>query len=492
MNRKLSFLGVLIAIVCCWTACEDDVSSAGSAVLKADDAIVVFVDTFPLRSTLVDRDSITSQADSFLLGEIETRYGTLRASIMTQLACPEGYSYPEGAVVDSICLFMYYASWFGDANSPMAIDAYLMDKKTFSYSGTYPTNLNINDYCSHEKTILTNHRIVVASEKLDSVQDSEGNYVPMLRMRVNDDFLDYFWSMQSFDTQENFNQQFKGILLESSFGSSTMLNISDIALGVFYHFNYSKAGRDTTVNDMKAFYANSEVRTVNHLTYLDKDELIESLRSDSDTYNYIIAPAGVYTRVTFPMGRIIDTILTHMVDVIDGEIITRRPYVNKAEVRIDVTNMYEGTESQRTSDDWLQPTSYMLLIKEESMDRFFEKRELPSDTCALLGVLTQGTDSLGDATYYYTYDLSDFIGIPLHEYIDFDSVRLVIEEELPMLLVPVSVNSSTSSTYNVSLYSSVRQQQTMSATQIRSAKDGMKFEIVYSGFSLPSVVWDEE
>ena len=44
-----------------------------------------------------------------------------------------------------------------------------------------------------------------------------------------------------------------------------MLNISDIALGVYFRFGYNKAGRDTVVHDFKAFYANSEVRTVNHL-----------------------------------------------------------------------------------------------------------------------------------------------------------------------------------------------------------------------------------
>jgi hypothetical protein len=48
-------------------------------------------------------------------------------------------------------------------------------------------------------------------------------------------------------------------------------------------------------------------------------------------------------------------------------------------------------------------------------------------------------------------------------------------------LVPVTVETSTTS-YSTAAVSSVRQQQTMSATKIRSAKNGMKFELVYSGF----------
>lgn len=140
MRSFLLKISIFIVIACIWVSCKDDVASAGQAVLDEDDAIIVLVDTFPLTSCIDSCDAIISQADSFLLGEIETDYGLLRASILTQLACPEGYSYPKGATVDSICLFMYYASWAGDASSPLSINAYQMDKGTFTYSGVYPTD----------------------------------------------------------------------------------------------------------------------------------------------------------------------------------------------------------------------------------------------------------------------------------------------------------------------------------------------------------------
>lgn len=485
MNKPFSFLGILLVIVCCWSACKDDVASAGSGVLDADDEITVYVDTFPLRSMTDSCKAIVSRTDSFMLGEVETDYGLLRGAILTQLACPEGYHYPSGEQiksldVDSMFLFIYYDSWTGDATSPIAIDAYRMDKKTFNYSTEYMTDLNIEEYCSRQYPILTNRRIVVATEKLDSIQNSNGDYVPMLRLRVNEDFQNYFWSMQSFESQASFNEQFKGILLESSFGSSTMLNISGIALGVYFHFMYEKAGRDTLVRDMKAFYANSEVRTVNQLSYANKKQTIENLQKDSDTYNYIISPACAYTRMIFPIKRISDTIMSHMTADIAGYTDTvKRPYVNKAEVRIDVTNVYKGSESQKQRNDWLQPASYMLLIKESSMDRFFAKRELPTDTCALLSPLVQSVDADGEYIYYYTYDLSEFITNQLRHPTD--------EEDLKMMLVPVSVVADASGS-GVSRYSAVRQQATMSATQIESAKNGTEFEIVYSGFSLPQEV----
>ena len=472
MRKRFSWILILLGVACSWTSCKDDVANTGQSVLDDQDAIIVLADTFAFSSRIDSCAAIISQADSFLLGEIETDYGLLRGSILTQLACPEGYHYPDGFSVDSvdsICLFMYYSSWVGDDKSPIAINAYMMDKKTFRYASTYPTDLNIDDYCSRSKSILTNHRIVVASEKLDSVQNSSGSYVPMVRMRVNDDFMRYFASIQSFDSQESFNELFKGLLIETSFGSSTVLNVSDIALGVFYHFKYSKAGRDTIVSDMKAFYANSEVRTVNHLHYEDKAEWIDALQQDSDTYNYIIAPAGVYTRMSFPMAKIADTINAKM--RIDSTY-SKRPYVNKAEVRVSVENVFSGTKAQMQRNDWLQPAAYMLLIKEQSVDRFFANKELPSDTCALLGALTTDKDSVGNTIYYYSYDLSVFITNQLRQQNN-DSI-------LNMLLVPVTVGTSTTSSTTV--VTSVRQQQTMSATKIKSAKNGMQLELVYSGF----------
>ena len=257
-----------------------------------------------------------------------------------------------------------------------------------------------------------------------------------------------------------------------------MLNISDMALGVFYSFSYSKAGRDTVVHDMKPFYANSEVRSVNHLQYEDKEALVEELKRDSDTYNYIIAPAGVHTRITFPMGRIADTIMAHMKE--DGRVV-KRAYVNKAQVDVAVENMFQGSSADVTRDDWLQPSNYMLLIKEENVERFFADKEVPTDTCALLGALTQSTDSLGDNIYYYTFDMSDFLTRQLRKK---DQPR-----ELNMLLIPVTVNTGTTSTSTT--VSSVKQQETLSATVIRSAKNGMKFEIVYSGFAIPKTAQEQ-
>ena len=80
---------------------------------------------------------------------------------------------------------------------------------------------------------------------------------------------------------------------------------------------------------------------------------------------------------------------------------------------------------------------------------------------------------MGDAIYYYSYDMSDFLTNQLRQ----ESSDTVLN----MLLVPVTIGTSTLSS-SATAVTSVRQQQTISATKILSAKNGMKLEIVYSGF----------
>lgn len=479
MNKRFAFIGVLAVLVCCWTACKNDAAGTGSGILDDRDSIVVFADTFELASRIDTSSAIVSRPDSTLLGEIETSYGTMRAQVLTQLTCPEGYAYPSNAVVDSISLFFNYVSWTGDGKAPLSINVYELDGQSLSYTKQYKTDIDIASYCSRSKSILRQHRIVVASEKRDSVQDSDGTYVPMVRMMSDStsDFFQRFAAIRSFTNQEDFNKQFKGLLIETDFGSSTILNVRDIALGVYYHFSYNKADQDTTVNDLKLFYANSEVRTVNRIEFLDKDQLLLNLSQDSAQYNYIVGPAGIFTRISLPIKKMEQSMHAHLVESIleNGDTLLKRPYVNLAELRVDVTNVFTGSKSEITRDDWLQPAPYLLLVRDASAERVLAGNEVPTDTCAIVGTLTSGVDADGNTIYYYSYDLATLLTQELRQE--------QVPEQLSMRLVPVAVQTATT-TSSTTVISSVKESQTISATKIRSAQsaNGLSLKLVYSGF----------
>lgn len=461
------FFVILLGVASLLSACKDDSVSAGGSIVETSDEIWVRTDTFSISSSLASCESIVSMPDSFLLGEMENKYGTLHADVLAQFACPIGFRYPENAQVEGVYLRLCYLTWFGDGNAPMGINAYEMTKGTFDYAQTYSTNIAAEDYVDlSQPSVLANEKVVIASKWPDSVYSSnKETYFAMVRAKMSDDFTTKFFALRDFSSQEAFDKIFNGLYITSEYGSTTLLNIVDICIEVEYKFTYNKAGKDTTVTDTKAFYANSEVRQVNRIEYLSQQETFETLLKDSAQYSYVVAPANIYTRLSFPMGKMQQTITSKLGD--------KRPYVNMAKVKVNVCNY---VDQQSTRDDWSQPAPRMLLIKEDAMQRFFSKRELPSDTCALLGELTKGTDKDGNTEYYYSYDMSTLLTNQLRHTDNPDIMH--------MLLVPVDVISTTNSSGTTYIVS-IKQQQTVSATQLMSAQnpdDPMDVEVVYSGF----------
>lgn len=464
MRNKL--LPILLILAFALSGCKDDSLSAGGSILEKEDEIYVRTDTFEIQSAITLCDSIISMPDSFLLGEMENKYGTLHADVLAQFACPIGFRYPDNAKLKGVYLRLTYSTWFGDGKAPIGINAYEMDKATFNYVTRYATNTKPQDYVSEgSEPVLENEKLIMASERKDSIYTTSTNsYSTMVRAKMNDAFANKFFQLRDFESQEAFNKQFKGLYIAGVFGSTTLLNIVDIAIDVDYTFTYNKAGKDTTVSDVKSFYANSEVRQVNCINYADKQGTFDALSADAALYNYIIAPANIYTRLSLPMKK--------MQSVMQSRIDDKRPYVNMAKVRVNVCNHVDQTTGR---DDWSQPAPKMLLIKESAMHRFFTDRELPADTCAIIGELTKGTNKAGDTEYYYSYDLSALLTKQLRFTNNPDTMH--------MLMVPVDVITATSNstTYIVS----IKQQQSVSATQIMSAKnpqDPMDVEVVYSGF----------
>ena len=149
MIRKIKIVFPLLAVLLIsFSSCKDDVVSAGASVLESEDSIIVRSDTFSLTSALVRGGAVTATPDSFMIGELDSKYGHLHADLLTQLACPIGFRFPEGAELDSVCLFLYYRNAYGDGNAPLAINAYAMDRATFAYNEPLRSDTAIDVFCS--------------------------------------------------------------------------------------------------------------------------------------------------------------------------------------------------------------------------------------------------------------------------------------------------------------------------------------------------------
>lgn len=472
MNRH-SILAIILIFTAGLLAACTGTNTPGTGLIDDNDAVIVGCDTFSLKSQLRPGEYIYTTPDSFLLGECETLFGTLHADILTQFVCPEGFSYPSNAQVDSICLFIYYSSWYGDANTPLSLNIYEMDGEVLQYTGTYSSGDSVGRFCSKHTCLVDKPRIVVAGKPTDSVYNSaKSKYMPFVKFRLKDEFRDRFFAIKDFSSQDRFNQLFKGLYITSEFGGATVLHVPEISMAVYYHYDYHQIYDTTTFTeiDVKGFYANSEVRQINHYELINPQ--LEILAITEDIMDFVVSPGYIFTELNIP--------LRHMGDSILGSIGNKRTYINQAKIAVEILN------SPDDDDDaadllWAVPSNYMLLIKEDAMDRFFSTNELPSDTCALLQSITVGIDTMGVDHYYYEYDLSSLLTQQLRRQTQQGDS---LPENLKMVLVPVDVTTTAVSSTSTSV-TSVKYKQTISATVIRSANiqdDPMRLEVVYSGF----------
>ena len=448
-------------------SCQDDAANAGSSILEQDDEIRVKADTFGVISTLDSCAAISLTPDSFLLGECETHFGIIKADILTQLACPEGYVYPGGetAIVDSIYLYLHYKNWYGDANTPLGITVHEIDRETLLENAKYDSNLDLSDYCSLEDStdLIATSSVIVPAVHTDSSYSMEMDaYVPTVCIKLSDEFAKRFFKIKEFPSQQAFNKQFKGLYISTDFGGSNVLYINDISMTVFYHFNM----QDSVIYDTKSFYVNEEVRQVNRYIYPNRKNIIDYYSQVADT-NYIVSPANIYTQLSMRMDSIFNRIENQL-----GDPSTYRVYVNKANLTVEV--LYSDSMTSRPRDNWDTPAANMMLIRTDKLESFFAKNELPSDSTAIISALSTYTNSDEKTAHCYTYDLSKLLTAQLRQQEKID--------ELKFTLVPVSITTN-SATGDIT---SVKQLQTISATCIRSANntiDPMDIEVVYAGFN---------
>ena len=481
--KRRNIITVIASFVCVllWQGCQNDLLSAGGSTLSQGDEISVKSDTFSVESTLKSCPAISLTPDSFLLGECDTHFGTIRADILAQLACPEGFEYPTKVAVgkdtietspqvDSVCLYLHYMNWYGDGYSPLGITVYEIDRKTLLENEKYPSDLQLSDYCSlaDSTMIVSSSSVVISATPADSLYSSEyETFVPTIRIKLSDEFAQRFFKIKSFSSQEAFNEMFKGLYICSDFGGSNVLYVKDISMTVFYHFTMPRPGvADSVVHDTKSFYVNEEVRQVNRFEYPNREDVLNKYNDVKDT-NYIVSPANIYTQLSLRMDSIFARVEQQL-----GDTSAYRVYVNKANLTVDV--LYSDSATSRPRDNWDAPAAYMMLIREDQLESFFAENKPVSDTIAIVASLSANVDDSEKVSYSYTYDLSALLTQQLR------STQKVDELQFVLLPVSVTANSSTGA------ITSVKQLQTISATCIRSANNAtspMDIEVVYAGFS---------
>jgi hypothetical protein len=441
-------------------SCTDNLSDIGSGIQPLSDQITVKPDTFHLTSATVPVDYIYSKPDSFLLGTYyDTKFGSTKAEILAQVNCPVGFKFPPLSVPDSASVELLYNTWFGSKDSPLDVNIYEMNKGTFNYSALYPSNLDPSVYT--DQSIKLSERIFSAKDAVVVRADTTAIVFPL-----NANFVKRFFNDSYFASTNTFLNQFKGMYITANYGSGTLLNVGQINLRYYYHYTYTTKnihGGDSiaTVNNNLFFPANSEVRQVNRFLHLDRATVVRP----ADSVNYIASPANLDARIIIPLNKINQ----RMNDSIRNK---KNLTVNSAQIQVEATDIITDTVTSPT-------TQYLLLIKESAINRFFNNKELPSDTCAVLASHTVALVVNTTNVYqdYYSFSVAKLIANELKIAKQNNTIPV---DQLNMMLIPVQVTKDTNGNITA-----VKQDNLMSAVTIRGGKNPyspLRLNLVYSGF----------
>ena len=85
--------------------------------------------TKTIKYTDINPNGIYSRTNSAYLGKFtDADFGTFSADFITQINCPEGFTFPETMQsIQSASLGLYYASYYGDSLAPMRVRVDLLD-----------------------------------------------------------------------------------------------------------------------------------------------------------------------------------------------------------------------------------------------------------------------------------------------------------------------------------------------------------------------------
>ncbi len=457
MKRK--FIYVIIALTAILTACKND-DSVGITIQPQEDEIIIIADTFTIESENYYVPAISAQADSMILGELyNAKYGTTKAELLLQIAPPIDYKFPEkqyNPEPDSLVLLMYYNSWIGSSYAPLEFSIYEINKQSIDYNTQYLSNLNIGDFC--DSTILMGKRLMTSIDlsRADSVNEDSAA-TPYVRYKFDQTQLERFFNMpqEVYKNEEAFLNEFKGIYITTRYGSSTLMCFNQITMFLYYHYTYQKNGKDTIVNTSIIFPANKEVRQLNKFTHPN----IQNITTCSDSINYIKSAAGIYPKIRIPIGKMSKSIYNNIGD--------KQLNINAAEIII------ENIKSD-SSELFISHPQHLLALTTQQFDDFIKYNTIPSttDTTAVIANYTMNKGG-------YKLDLAYFITKYLR--------NETIEENdiIEMILVPVTINSSTSTTTGATSITSIKPLTKLAATTIRSGKNEhspMRIKILYNGF----------
>lgn len=437
-------------------ACDDGViSQVGNSILPDEDSITVYADTFQIAASTVKYDSLYARTNSGFLGEFyDPLYGHLKSDYIGQFYCEEGFSFahmPDNGKIDSVLLALYYDQWKGDPSIPMQITVYPVTRQL---TKNFYTNVDPAAFCDMQNPLASQAYSARSGTVVDST--TTGSYLWLHTFplpvewgqRIYDETIG---NPSSFDNQEAFNRFFPGFHITTDYGSGNILYVNSTQLRIYYHYTLqSSAGEDSVVYTGEVFNVSKDVIQLNRFQNANTEQLLE----DNDDCTYLKTPAGIFTRLVIPSVEI-------------SKIIENR-----------VVNYVSMNLKYMPQEDWLYaltPPPYLLLIPEDSIGTFFENRNIENSVTSYISTYS-GSSSVGYDESGRVYPFPSLSNLLVYH------VAVNPDEDLRLLVIPVSRSTGVSTGYSSSYTYTTGLSHYLAPSGLKIRKDGdyMKMVIISS------------
>ncbi|MDD2438134.1 MAG: DUF4270 domain-containing protein [Massilibacteroides sp.] len=409
MKLRSSIVGLMLSAGFL-SGCNDDLNYVGGSIQPDEDRIDVMVDSFMMASSTVKIDSIYAKTSSGYLGQFfDPQYGDYKADYICQFYCKEGYTFahePLNGKIDSVVFVMLYNSYIGDSLSPMKAEIFPVVK---SLDRNYYTNINPEDYCNMQTSLGGQAYTVYNAVKATKNDTIKIRLKDELGQQIYDETIN---NPSSFANQEAFNRFFPGLYVTNTYGMGVTLRVN--ASGIMIHYRYEATTTDSKGNDStyvantnELFIVTNEVIQLNRMKSYGLDELL----APNNNYTYLKTPAGVYTRLVIPAKKIFERV--------GDRIINDLPVAIKP----------------LPSSDWeyaSSPSSYLLLLPEDSLKTFFEKNKIDDN---ITSFKTKYSYSSTERIYMYNFGNIARL-LKKHK-------ENAPDEDLRVLLIPIETDAAT-------------------------------------------------
>ena len=450
MKYKQLFKTAFLMLVVMTYSCDDSLKNLGFTIQPETDKITVGADSLFIEARTVSVDSLLpdgmfAKARKPVLGEYkDPLFGSVKSDYVGEFYYPEMKNFPDGAVIDSVKLGIFYNSWKGDSIGPIGLSVYEINKSLPKFN--HYTNFDPTEYVDITapigKGLFTAGNVEVPeSERAQSdyyhrafvdLPKSLGERIHYVAETVKDLNTD------------SFKEYFKGLYITTDFGSSSIMKIDHTYLYLHYHYldkNGSSKNQDTIRSASLILNTTPEVIQINQIKSKN-----EKLLEENDEYAFLKSPAGVFTELIFPFSQKADKLTNQALNLAQFQVVALPETSSSLEYKLD-------------------PSPYLLLINKDDLKEFFEERRVPNNVTSFYAQL--------DATTY-TYNFGN-LSTMVNYYKDKNEGEV---KDLTYLLVPIDIEI----TYvqNQPTVSAVFNQMIPTATTIFKTKDKMKMNLIFS------------